>query len=209
MATNISKQGIASASGNVNLNLLSRYTVPGQNGPTNHSTAGRTEYYGDYGIIIPATENADTYFRLFLKQTLTNNAIYTISCNAEGLLAGTVYNFPLFAQNNTSMGLLVIDHNGLCSLTFTMTYSTQTAVTVGDETVYICFMDDSGRNLSSGQGAITLSHFKIEEGSIATPWVPANTDPIYVGDCCGFTEIDKTSASIAKEYMSATQFYEL
>ena len=160
-------------------NLLSRYVSPGQQNPNVTSTAGRTNYYGDYGIIIPATESADTYFRLYLKEQLVANETYTISCNASGLLDGTYYRFPLFAQSNTSMGVLNIDHNGICSLTFQMTYSTQSAVSVGNETVYVCFMDDITRALTSGQGSITLTNFKIEKGNIVTPWIPANTDPIY------------------------------
>ena len=167
-------------------NLLSRYVVPGQNNPTNTSTAGRTTYYGDYGIIIPAAENADTYFRLFLKEQLVANETYTISCQVSGLLEGSFYRFPLFGQGNTSMGMLQLNHNGLCSLTFTMTYSgAQTAVTTGSETVYILFMDDAGRSLSTGQGPITVTNFKIEKGSVATPWVPATTDPMHDKLCVG------------------------
>ena len=147
-----------------NENLLTRYVTPGQASPTSTATAGRTKYYGDYGIIIPAQESADTYFRLFLKEKLTLNEVYTISCQASGLLNGSYIRFPLFAQGNTSMGILNIDHNGLCSLTFTMTYTNQTAATAGSETVYICFLDDSGRNYVSGQGTITLTNFKIEKG---------------------------------------------
>lgn len=160
-------------------NLLSRYVSPGQQNPNVTSTAGRTNYYGDYGIIIPATENADTYFRLYLKEQLVSNETYTISCNVSGLLNGSYYRFPLFSQGNTSMGVLNIDHNGICSLTFQMTYSTQSAVSVGNETVYVCFMDDSARALASGQGSITLTNFKIEKGTNVTPWFPASTDPIY------------------------------
>lgn len=208
MSVSISKQGIVSASGGVNPNLFSRYVAPGQGSPGSTSTAGRTQYYGDYGILIPATENADTYFRLFLKQQLTSNAKYTISCNVSGLLDGSYYRFPLFSQGNTSMGVLQLDHNGLCSLTFTMTYSTQTAVTVGSETVYICFMDDSVRAIASGQGTITVNNFKLEAGEIATPWIPATTDPNYAGDTCGFTEIGATQCSIGKECITATEFIE-
>jgi len=163
-------------SGGAGENLLSKYVTPGQQNPGATSSAGRTNYYGDYGIIIPATENADTYFRLFTNTQLQQNAQYTISCEASGLSSGTYYNFPLYAQNNTSMGVLRIDHNGICSLTFTMTYATQTAMTVDGKTVYLCFMDDSARTLASGQGAITIKNFKIEKGSKATQWSPAPQD---------------------------------
>lgn len=160
-------------------NLLSKYVVPGQNNPNNYNTAGRTEYYGDYGIIIPATSNGDTYFRLFLKQPLIQNEIYTISCYASGLLDGTQYSFPLFYQNNVNMGILSINHNGLCFMTFTMISYQPATVNVNDETLYVCFMDDITRNIATGQGAITIKNFKIEKGSIPTPWLPNSVDPEY------------------------------
>lgn len=187
---NISKHGIVTATGFANPNLLSRYVSPGQGAPGSTAAGGKTSYYGDYGIIIPAAESADTYFRLFLKEKLVQNEQYTISCQVNGLLSGSYYNFPLFAQGNTSMGLLQLNHNGLCCMTFTMTYGTQTADTIGNETVYRCFMDDASRTIASGQGAITVTNFKIEQGSIPTPWVPASTDPLYVSDRSSMFEID-------------------
>lgn len=177
-------------------NLLSRYVVPGQAAPTSTAAGGRTTWLGDYKITIPATENADTYFRLFTTKQLTANATYTISCQVSGLKDGSYYRFPLYAQSNIGMGVLQLDHNGLCYLTFTMTYGTQTATTgANGETVYICFMDDSARSLASGQGAITVSNFKLEEGSIVTSWCPNSSDVLATTmglnstteyDCSGF-----------------------
>lgn len=205
---NISKQGIVTATSYANPNLLSRYVSPGQAAPGSTATSGRTKYYGDYGIIIPATESADTYFRLFLKEKLVQNERYTISCQVSGLLSGSYYNFPLFTQSNTSMGLLKLNQNGLCCMTFTMTYGTQTAVTIGDETVYICFMDDAARTIASGQGAITVTNFKIEEGTVPTPWVPASTDPIYVADHSSMFEIDDICKIHKNGNIQAYQFIE-
>lgn len=175
-----------------NPNLLARYVVPGQAAPTSTANGGRTTWLGDYKITIPATENADTYFRLFMTEQLISGTTYTISCKVSGLLNGSYYRFPLFAQNNTSMGVLTIDHNGLCSLTFTMNWTgTQTAATgINGETVYVNFLDDSGRSLVSGQGAITLYDFKLEKGNTVTPWCPADSelaiDRTIVSDSSGY-----------------------
>jgi len=188
-------------SGGVGENLLSKYVSPGQQNPGVTATAGRTNYYGDYGIIIPAAENADTYFRLFLDKQLEQNVQYTISCEVSGLLSGSYYRFPLFAQNNTAMGVLQLDHNGLCSLTFTMTYSTQSAVTVNGRTVYICFMDDSARSIASGQTAITIKNFKLEKGSVATPWTPSlsemGIDTTKIPDSSGYENNGKIEGDLA------------
>lgn len=172
-------------------NLLSKYVTPGQSAPGSTSTAGRTNYYGNYGIIIPATENADTYFRLFLNKQLESGKTYTISCNVSGLLSGSYYRFPLFAQSNTSMGVLDLNHNGLCSLTFTMNWTgTQTAVSKDGRNIYVCFLDDSGRAIASGQGPITVTNFKIEEGSVVTPFSPdfydVGLDTTKITDESGF-----------------------
>ena len=164
-----------------NENLLSRYVVPGQAGPTSTATGGRTTWLGDYKITIPATENADTYFRLFMSEQLVSGQTYTISCQVDGLLSGSVYRFPMFAQSNTAMGVLNLDHNGLNSLTFTMNWTgTQTAATgANGETVYVNFLDDSARIIASGQGPITISNFKLDEGDKVTPWCPNILDSLY------------------------------
>lgn len=175
-----------------NPNLLARYVVPGQAAPTSTANSGRTTWLGDYKITIPATENADTYFRLFMTEQLISGTTYTISCKVSGLLNGSYYKFPLFAQNNISMGVLNLDHNGLCSLTFTMNWTgTQTAATgANGETVYVNLLDDWARSLVSGQGAITLYDFKLEKGDAATTWCPADNklaiDRTIVSDNSGY-----------------------
>lgn len=177
---NISKHGVVTATGRANPNFLIRRINAG----------GQTVANGDYSIKLPATTSADTYFSTFLKERLVEGTVYTISCMVSGLIDGTYYKFPLFVQSNSAMGMLQIDHNGLCCMTFTMNSTTQTAYTIDGETVYRCLMDDNGRNIASGQGAIILTDFKIEEGSIPTPWVPASTDPIYVENHSSMFEIN-------------------
>lgn len=187
----------------INPNLLSKYVSPGQAAPGSTAAGGRTEYLEDYGIQIPATENADTYFRFFLIQQLTVGTKYTFSCNVKGLKDGTYYNFPFFAQNNTAMGVIQLNHNGLNSTTFTMTNSqTQTSITDPDgRTVYIMFMDDSARGLATGQGSFQITQCKLEQGDKATPWIPNATDSIY-------TTYNFTSGNALALPIEANQFYE-
>lgn len=162
-------------------NLASQYIMPGVNNPgITTTTRGRTNYYGDYGISIPATENADTYFSIWYSEPLESGTTYTLSAEVSGLLSGSYYNFPLFAQNNTSMGIIKFDHNGLNTLTFTMNYTdTIATATYNGKTYYHMFMDDVDRAIASGQGAITIKNIKLEKGSIATPWCPNKNDTLY------------------------------
>lgn len=54
---------------------------------------------------------------------------------------------------------------------------------------------------------IYFTDVKMEEGEIATPWTPATTDDIYVGDHGFFEGSDK--GSIGKGYMEGNEFYEI
>jgi len=56
-------------------------------------------------------------------------------------------------------------------------------------------------------GDFYVRNFKVEIGSTATPWTPAPTDDLYVGDH-GFFEGSDT-ASVAKGYFSSNEFYEI
>ena len=163
-----------------NKNISSKYVSCAQGNPDNTNNGGRTKYYGDYGIIIPAVENADTFFTIWTTESLENGQIYTLSANVSGLIEGTYYRFPLFAQGNSSMGTICFDHNGRNSLTFTMNYTgTVNTATVDGKTYYKLFMDDITRDIASGQGEITINNIKLEKGSIPTPWCPNPSDALY------------------------------
>lgn len=55
-------------------------------------------------------------------------------------------------------------------------------------------------------GTVYVRATKVEKGTTATPWTPAPTDDIYVGDHGFFEGSDK--GSIGKGYMEGNEFYE-
>lgn len=211
MGINLNKQSIWIADGSETKPNLIRYVTTGGNSPGNTSIAGRTNYYNSYGIIIPATENADTYFSVWYDTPLENGQVYTLSGQVSGLLEGSYYNFPLFAQNNSAMGLIKFNQNGLCYLTFTMNYSGSipTAI-INGQTFYRMFLDDNGRALTSGQNKILIENIKLEKGSKPTPWLPNPLDNIYVSSTVPFIETNKDNKLyIGQDYINANQFYQI
>jgi len=167
-------------------NLLSSYVMPGSNNPGNTATAGRCSYIGPYAIKILAAENADTYFSLWSLYALEDDQVYTLSCEVSNLINGTVYNFPLYAQNNPIGVTLTINKNGLNYITFTKTSVTDnTIVYVDNRSYHKIFMDDSSRTIANGQSTngVTLSKFKLEKGNKPTDWSPAPEDIAkFIGD---------------------------
>ena len=212
MGVDLSKQSIWIADGSeVNRNIATQYVMPGGNQPKMTSVAGRTNYIQDYGIKIPATENADTYFSIWYDSPLQNNKTYTLSAIVSGLLDNSRYNFPLFAQNNSTMGVLEINHNGLCFLTFTMNYSGSiTTISFEGKTLYRLFMDDISRNIASGQGPIFINNIKLEQGDKPTPWLPNINDSKYISSTVPFTENNNNNKLyIGNSWISANQFYQI
>ena len=57
-----------------------------------------------------------------------------------------------------------------------MNSTSQSTVTADGKTLYICFMDDSARAITTGQGPIVVSNFKLEKGSTVTKWHPSFDD---------------------------------
>ena len=152
--------------------------------------AGGRTVVTDKKLIISAIDTtADTYFTINLAEAIQADVEYTLSCDVEDMNCNTNWNFPLFAQGNPISKILVISPNtSKASITFTVpTESSYVGKT-------IIFMDDGGRP-STNPNDITLSNFKLEKGSVATPWCPHTSDSLYTSlgldsitesDCSGY-----------------------
>jgi hypothetical protein len=70
-------------------------------------------------------------------------------------------------------------------------------------------MDDSGRNISTGQGNIILTNFKIEIGSIPTPWIPCDTDQNFIVNDSSFFEVNDICKIYKSGYIQANEFIEI
>ncbi len=148
--------------------------------------AGGRTVVTDKKLIISAIDTtADTYFTINLAEAIQADVEYTLSCDVEDMNCNTNWNFPLFSQGNPISKILVISPNtSKASITFTVpTGSSYVGKT-------IIFMDDGGRP-STNPNDITLSNFKLEKGSVATPWCPHASDSLYTSlGLDSTTEID-------------------
>ena len=61
---------------------------------------------------------------------------------------------------------------------------------------------------ASGTMDMSIERWKLEKGAIATPWIPSPLDSTYIGDTCGFTELDRNIVSIGNGYIAASEFIE-
>ena len=168
--------------------------------------AGGRTVVTDKKLIISAIDTtADTYFTINLAEAIQADVEYTLSCDVEDMNCNTNWNFPLFAQDNPISKILVISPNtSKASITFT--------VPAGSSYVgkTIIFMDDGGRP-STNPNDITLSNFKLEKGSVATPWCPHTSDSLYTSlgldsttelDCSGYGSDGTKVGNIAYENSS-------
>lgn len=185
IAVQFEKTGVVNASGEgVNPNLLTSNPCYGGN---------RWTSLGN-GVKVDWTSNAgDTYWYLRLASgvTLTQGDTYTFSCKCSGIGSASV----MFRWSNLA-GYEVYLQNGWNYYTFAMPSTNITNP----------FFDDINRDTTLSD--LRIWDFKLEEGSVATPWCPNESDPEYVGSALGFTELE-TIPSIGKAgYVQATEFIE-
>lgn len=205
MSVNISQQGIASASGQVNPNLVPNQGLFTKENPyilTTTSNDGYRWLSGSNFEVKPST----TY-------------MYSVYCDGELASAHTG------AQGTFSMWLYLCN-DGNASKSASGSYDSAvnfnsgnySHVQIGNRHIWKYTTTASQRYMSIrlnnyGTGGVTHKYwgFKIEEGTVATPWIPNVNDTNYVGDICGFTEslsLTSEQVSIGENCITATEFIE-
>lgn len=185
MSVQFNKSGVVNASGNgVNPNLLTANPCYGGN---------RWTALGN-GVKVDWTSNAgDTYWylRLGTGVTLVQGDTYTLSFQCSGMGSNTV---SFHWCNLQDYGVTL--QNGWNSYSFAMPSTNITNP----------FFDDINRDATLSD--LRLWNFKLEKGSVPTPWIPNETDNIYVGSTLGFTEAEDTPSIGKAGYVQATEFIE-
>lgn len=221
MGTNINKQGIAFASGNINPNLMpNSYIMPlgtasyatgtwrvaGSSTMTKSRVLIENGMYGLQNVGIQTPNDGSCYG--IDGFPLEGNTNYIISMWAR-IVSGTEAYAGYNVYNATDVGgsYTKIDKNYRVtplSTDWTRCWYEFKTNSATSRNIYI--------GITTGDTDVTtqMCLIKIEKGSILTPWSPYSTDDIYVGATSGFMEtLNSPNASISKEYMEATQFYEV
>ena len=115
----------------------------------------------------------DTCLFFNLIETIIGGETYTLSFNCSGVMPSDTITFSY--GNVPSTGIFKL-HNGYNVCTFTKSTSEKRD-----------FFDDQTR-ITDGTHNIRLSNFKLEKGSIATPWCPSVTDFKY--NVLGYNNIE-------------------
>lgn len=164
-----------------------RLAGPGQsNLITAMEAGGRTTLVDKYTLNADFGQNADTYGYINVNPALELDKTYTLSFDVLNMPAGSRWGWRLW--NNPNYDFLV-NGNGHYSYTFSPSVS---KLPNGYNLNRFLF-DDTGK--TNPAGIITFTNFKIEEGSIATPWCPHKDDALYSAmgynnnieyDCAGY-----------------------
>ena len=208
IAVQFEKTGVVNASGegvNPNLILDSSIVTRGGNG------ANITRSYEADGSvkIIASSSNGNYAFLGFARDSNDNVGAnmsvgdpYTISCDAK-IESGTVLP-TLFINGGNSYKQLNPVNGTIITGKWMRVFYTSTwnapGTSYGNIALHLGF--------SGAIGTYYFRNFKLEKGSVPTPWIPNETDNIYVGSTLGFTELE-TIPSIGKAgYVQATEFIE-
>lgn len=134
---------------------------------------GNTTING-YEVVIPGrTVGSDTYFQTVLSKTLEKNKQYVLSFDTEfdvkNILEVGNFNLTFNSYTGTSLGVRapIIDIPRHYEIPFTCSIADAKLIFWDDVTKTVCSTD------------IIIKNLKVEEGTVATPWLPNPNDAIY------------------------------
>ena len=196
MSANISKKGILNGSiierGKV-ARIHKNDIIINPNLITQMSSGGRTTLINNHTLSLNFGENADTYGYLNVSPAVVNGKTYTLSFEVESFPDGASWSWMLWNNKNY---VFHVNSNGLQKYTFTLDVS---KLDSGYSLTKFLF-DDGGRNNPSG--TVIFKNFKLEEGSVATPWIPNSSNAEYSN--LNFSQLDNRMISP----MDGNNFYE-
>lgn len=189
MSVNLTQQGVFNASGDVNPNLFK--TTPKSLVPT---------AYLAYQIDMLENLIADTTYTFQMWDINVSHAGKTADTLGIRLYWG---GGGISLINWKGTAYFTDGHADYLRATITITPSQASG---GDAAnIWINVYNSPGN--ASGAKNMSIGKWKLEKGSVATPWVPCEADNIYVGGSHGFNEID-TNTKIYENCIVANNFIE-
>lgn len=167
---------------------------------------------------IPKSSNTTTYnaYQFNLTERLTADTTYTIqfwdvdvshSAKTEAELNVSVYmgggSKVLYRWQGTNY--FTNGHTDYLVGTFTLT--SDQASHSDNANLWLNIYNSTPS--ASGTMNMHIGKWKMEKGSVATPWNPASVDSMYVGDVCGFTELNGNHCSFGESCIVAIEFIEI
>ena len=201
MSTNITKQGLACASGGIGENIISGNGVSAI--PINYTypSSSYSDRFSCTTLIVPSASQ------------------YTLSFYAKSTVNGDKVRAHFYYPNTTtkaesSQGVTGTSSDG--NMTFTLSTQweyywviyTQSSTTSTKRVIFPRMGSVADQPSMSGTGTVSIWGLKLEEGAHPTPFNYANTDTNYVSDQHGFIEVPKEGASIYENFIVANEFIE-
>lgn len=138
---------------------------------TTMSTGGNTTLNGKYGLNADFSQNTDTYGYFNVSPALELASTYTLSFDVSNFPVGSIWNFSLWNNSNYYIGDITKDGH------YTYTFVPSESKLPSGYSLTTFLFDDGSR--TNPAGMVYFTNFKIEKGSIATPWCPHTSDSLY------------------------------
>lgn len=194
----ITKNGIMSASGEINENLLigsSDYVV----NTLGFADGARREYValnvGQSYMDVPSNTVVTISFDLEMRVKTVDNANPQLTVYNSNNKGPKTFANKGIKWTNVSVGDTIKEH-----ITMTVTIIDRENPTISYNVIE--FYSTYGTN-----NYYKITNLKMELGNVPTPWCPNELDDIYTGNVNGFIESSDLSR-ISKEYIEGNNFYE-